>query len=307
MYDSVIIGCGPAGMTSAIYLARANKKVLILECESIGGQMGSAPLIENYPGYKSIVGSELAYKMFESVEELGVEVELERADRITKEEDNTFTIEAGTKTFKSRSVIVATGSKNRTLGLKSEEEFIGNGISFCVNCDGAFYKDKIVAVVGGANSAFGNALMLSDICKKVYLIHHNENLKAEPLLIDRVKERDNIELITSASIKEYYGSDTLEGIVLSTKDGDIKKEVSGVFLSIGTVPESFLVKDLLDVDERGFISSADGTTSIPGLFVAGDCRTKKIRQITVATSDGTNAAIGAIEYLNSLEQRLIQN
>jgi len=298
MYDIIIIGCGPAGMSAAVYGARANKNVLILECESIGGQMASAPRIDNYPGYTSIMGNELADKMYESVEKLGIDIEIEKALEVSVKDD-IITVKTDVKEYQTRSLIIATGSKYKTLGIPSEEKFIGNGISFCVQCDGSFYKGKTVAVIGGANSALGNALLLSDICKKVYLIHHSKEFKAEAMLQDKVLKKDNIEVIFESEIIEYLGDIDLTGVKLKTPEGEVVKEVDGVFLSIGTIPEGKFVKNILNVDDTGYIISNDCTTNIPGIFVAGDCRTKKTRQITVATGDGTNAALLAIDYLNS--------
>jgi len=294
MYDAIIIGCGPAGMTSAIYLARANKKVLILEKETIGGQMASSPLIENYPGYSSISGSELANNMFEQLSNLGVEIELEEVVEIKDGEIKKVITEDNT--YEAKSIIIATGCKYRLLGLDNEEDLIGKGIHFCVACDGAFYKDKTVAVIGGGNSAVINAITLSDLCKKVYLIQNLDYLTAEPILIDKIKGKQNVEIILSSVVTKINGEDELESININNSD-EIK--IDGMFISIGLIPQSDFVKDLLSINKYGYIESNDCVTALKGIFVAGDCRDKKVRQVTVATSDGTVAATSAIEYLNN--------
>jgi len=281
-------------MTSAIYLARANKKVLILEKETIGGQMASSPLIENYPGYSSISGSELANNMFEQLSNLGVEIELEEVVEIKDGEIKKVITEDNT--YEAKSIIIATGCKYRLLGLDNEEDLIGKGIHFCVACDGAFYKDKTVAVIGGGNSAVINAITLSDLCKKVYLIQNLDYLTAEPILIDKIKGKQNVEIILSSVVTKINGEDELESININNSD-EIK--IDGMFISIGLIPQSDFVKDLLSINKYGYIESNDCVTALKGIFVAGDCRDKKVRQVTVATSDGTVAATSAIEYLNN--------
>lgn len=294
MYDVIIIGAGPAGMTSAIYLARANKKVLVLEKETIGGQMASSPLIENYPGFDSISGSALANNMYEQLCNLDVEIELEEVKEI--KDGKIKQVMTEDNTYESKAVIIATGSKYRLLGLDNEIDLIGKGIHFCVACDGAFYKEKIVAVIGGGNSAIINAITLADICKKVYVIQNLDNLTCEEALANKLKEKENIEVITSSVVTKINGDDELQSIEINN-DKEIK--LDGMFISIGLVPQSEFVKDVLPVNKYGYIESNDCVTNIPGIFVAGDCRDKKIRQITVATSDGTISATSAIEYLNN--------
>lgn len=296
MYDIIIIGCGPAGMTAGIYAARANKKVLIIEKETIGGQISSSPLVENYPGYKEISGSELANNMFEQVTALGVNVELDEVKKI--EHGKIKKVITLDHVYEAKAVIIATGSRYKLLGLKNEENLIGNGIHFCVACDGAFFKDKTVAVIGGGNSAVINAITLSDICKKVYVIQIIDKLTAESTLAEKLKEKENVEIILNAKVTELIGEDNLQAIKVKALD-DVKEiRLDGMFISIGLTPQSDFVKELLPINKYGYIESNNCVTEKDGIFVAGDCRDKQIRQLTVATSDGTTAALNAIEYLN---------
>ena len=296
MYDIIIIGCGPAGMTAGIYAARANRKVLIIEKETIGGQISSSPLVENYPGYKEISGSELANNMFEQVTALGVNVELDEVKKI--EHDKIKKVITLDNVYEAKAVIIATGSRYKLLGLKNEENLIGNGIHFCVACDGAFFKDKTVAVIGGGNSAVINAITLSDICKKVYVIQIIDKLTAESTLAEKLKEKENVEIILNAKVTELIGEDNLQAIKVNALDNVKEIRLDGMFISIGLTPQSDFVKELLPINKYGYIESNNCVTEKDGIFVAGDCRDKQIRQLTVATSDGTTAALNAIEYLN---------
>ena len=298
IYDIIIVGAGPAGLTAAIYALRSNKKVLVLEKETIGGQMSSSPLIENYPGFLSISGSELANNLYSQVIELGGEVELEEVLSIEFGEIKTITTDMGK--YEARAIILATGAKYRKLGLEKEDEFIGKGISFCVACDGAFYRDKTVAVIGGGNSAVINAITLSDICEKVYVVQNLDKLSAEASLINKLNEKKNIEIIYNATVQEIIGGNNLNGIVISINNTEKRKlEIDGMFISIGLVPQNEFIKDTVTLDNYGYIKSdAECVTNIEGVFVAGDCRTKNVRQITTATADGSIAAINAVKYLN---------
>ena len=292
IYDAIIIGAGPAGLTAAIYLLRANKKVLVLERETIGGQISSSPLVENYPGYLSISGSELTGNIFDQVLNLGGEVEIEEVIKITENE-----VVTENNTYKTKTIIVATGCKPRVLEINNEENLIGNGIHFCVACDGAFYKNKKVAVIGGGNSAVINAISLSDYCTEVILVQNLDHLTAEQNLIDTLQKKDNVKIILNGEVISYIGEDVLEGFVLKNNEEIM---VDGLFLSIGQVPNSDFIKEFLDI-KNNYIDSADCLTKYPNIFVAGDVRTKEIRQLTTATSDGTTCAIRAINYLNKGE------
>lgn len=298
-YDIIIIGCGPAGMTSAIYALRSGKSVLILEKESIGGQIASSPLVENYPGYSSISGAELSNNLYEQVLNLGGEIELDEVIEIKvgKEKEVITT----SKSYTCDAIIIATGARHRLLGLPNEQELIGNGIHFCVSCDGAFYKDKTVCVIGGGNSAVTNALTLSDICKKVIVVQDLGELTAEKKLVNRLKEKENVEIHYNSKVKEIIGEDELEAIVIeNVLEQEIKTD--GMFISIGLVPQSNFIKNLIKVNNYNYIESDSScSTNIEGIFVAGDVRSKKIRQLTTAVNDGTIAAIEAIEYIDNLK------
>ena len=292
MYDVIIIGCGPAGLTAGIYASRANKKVLILEKETIGGQMASSPLIENYPGWSAVSGSELANNMYEQAINLDVEIELDEAIKI--EVSDHVKVIGNDNTYEGKSLIIATGSKYRTLNLPNEENLIGKGIHFCVSCDGAFYKDKTVAVIGGGNSAVINALALSEYVKKVYLIQNLDHLTAEDILASKITIKSNIEVILSSTVTKIIGEEELASIIIDENGKEREVVIDGMFISIGLIPQSDIVKDILPVNKYGYIETNDCKTDIPFVFVAGDCRDKLIKQITVATSDGTIAAMGLL-------------
>ena len=295
MYDVIIIGGGPAGLTSALYLLRADKNVLILEKENIGGQITSSSKVANYPGFGEISGMELISNLYNQVVNLGGEVVLEEALEI--DDDNTVITDCGK--YKAKAIILAVGSKNKVLGIEREDEFVGRGISFCVSCDGAFYQGKTVAVVGGGNSAISEALSLADICRKVYIIQKEDNLTCEEVLKEKLKVKDNIEILYNSEVVSYLGDNDIKGIVVKTIDGKIKLDVEGIFLAIGLVPSTSFIADLLMLDKNNYILSDDTLTDKTGIFVAGDCRSKKYRQLTTAVSDGTVAALNAINYLNN--------
>lgn len=297
MYDSIIIGAGPAGMTAAIYLARANKKVLIIEKETIGGQISSSPLVENYPGYEGISGSVLANNMYNQVDKLGVDIELDEVTDIIPGE--LHTVKTLDNEFKARTVIIATGVKYRLLGLENEIELIGNGIHFCVSCDGAFYKGKHVAVVGGGNTGIINALALADMCEKVYLIQDKDKLTGEKILQDKLKQKVNVEVITNSVVSKIIGDDKLEKIIIKNGKKENEIVVDGMFISIGLMPQSDFLKGIIDLDKFNYAVSFDTKTKINGIFVAGDIRTKPFRQITTAVNDGTTSALYALEYLDN--------
>ncbi len=294
MLDCLIIGSGPAGMTAAIYLARANLKCKILEKMGAGGKMTSTAAIENYPGFGLVDGYELASKMEAQVEELGIEIVYSEAKKIIKNE-NYFSVLAEEETINAKTLIIATGTTERKLNLESEEAFINKGISFCAICDGGFYKGKDVAVIGGGNSALEEALYLARLCNKVYLVHRREGFRAEDSLVDKVKATPNIELVLNSQVAEFSGVNKLEQIKLNT--GKVLK-VDGCFEYIGQDANSSLVKEFNVLNDEGFIIvNENQETKIKGLYAAGDVCDKKFRQITTATSDGTIAALSIASIL----------
>ena len=296
MYDAIVIGAGPAGLTAGIYLARGGAKTLMIEKESIGGQIASSPLVENYPGFKSVSGSELVDTFYEQVIDLGVDIEIGEVKSIENGEIKKVFVDDNV--YETKTVIIATGVKHRKLNLEKEDEFIGSGIHFCATCDGPFYKNKIVAVVGGANSAVINAIYLSSLCDKVYLIYRGKDLKCEKKLKEKVSKLKNVEILLNSNVIQYLGVDKLEKIVVKDLNCEKEIQVDGLFLSIGMDPETSIKLNLNKTD-NDYYDSVDTLTNLPGIFVAGDCRNKNVRQVTTAVSDGTVAAINALNYLQN--------
>lgn len=295
MYDIIIVGAGPAGLTAGLYALRANKKVLILEAKAYGGQILKANKIENYPGIESINGFDFATNMYNQVMKFNPDIKYELVKRITKDKE----VITGNNTYKGKSIILATGVENRRLNLPGEVNYIGKGLSYCATCDGNFYKNKMVAVVGGGNTALEDAIYLSDICKKVYLIHRRETFRAEDKYINDLKKYSNIELILNSEVISLNGNELIESIELKDIDGKIKKiEINGLFIAIGQQPKNELFADIIELDEKGYIKSVDGVhTNIDKIYVAGDARVKDLRQLTTAVSDGSIAATTAIKEM----------
>ena len=294
MYDCIIIGGGPAGITAGIYCQRANLKTIVFEKETVGGQIASSPLVENFPGFKSISGVELANNFYEQAESLGLPIEIEEVLEIIPGKINKVVTDMGE--YEAKTIILATGAKYRLLGLPNETNLIGKGISFCTSCDGAFYKGKDVAVIGGANSAVTNALYMSNLCNKVYLIYRGAKLKCEEVLKDKLEAKDNVEIIYNANVKKIIGEEELEKIIL---DNNRELTINGMFISIGMDAETKLVKEMLPLSEKSYVLSDDCTTTNNNIFVAGDCREKKVRQLTTAVSDGAVAATNVIKYIEN--------
>ena len=299
MIDIIVIGGGAAGMTAALYAKRSGKTVKIFEKESFGGQIASSPKVENFPSIKEISGLELSNNMFEQIMELGVEFECEDVLEI-KQENDCFTVITDYNTYLAKSVIIAAGVKHRTINIPHEEELIGKGVSYCAVCDGAFYKGKDVAVIGDANTALQYTLMLSDICNKVYLCMLFDKFFADQTLVDRLKEKENIIVTKEISLKEFLYKEELTGLKFeSTKTSkEVIFNVDACFIAIGQVPNNERYKNLVDLDDKGYILSTDTTTKTPGIYVAGDCRTKQVRQLTTAVGDGAIAAMNAVNYIN---------
>lgn len=295
MYDIIVIGAGAAGLTSAIYGGRAGKKVLVIESTTFGGQIINTPEIENYPGIKNISGFEYAKNLYDQAIMSGCEYV---TDSVVKIVDSN-TVQTKTNEYKGRCIIIATGLKKRTLGLYAESDFVGKGVSYCATCDGNFFRGKKVAVVGGGNTAIEDVLYLSDICEQVYLIHRRDEFRADEKTLDILKTKENVECILNTSVVSLNGENVLESVTLRNKENeDFELKVDGLFIAIGQIPDNLKFSNVVDIDEDGYIISSDCTTKTQNIFVAGDARTKDLRQLVTAASDGAIAANKAINYLN---------
>lgn len=294
MYDIIVIGAGVAGLTSAIYGLRAGKKVLVLEAVSYGGQIINSNSIDNYPGVTNTDGFTFATNIYNQAIELGMEYKTEKVIELTK---NKEVITTKSK-YKGKSIIIATGLKQRKLELPNEDKFIGKGVSYCALCDGNFYKNLDVLVVGGGNTALEDAIYLSNICNKVYLVHRRNEFRGEKHYIDIIKSKNNIELILDSNVVSINGDNKLESITLINNKTNKEQtlNISGLFIAIGHIPNSEEFKDIINLSD-GYIDSPNCTTNIDGIFVAGDIRNKDLRQLVTATSDGAIAATLAINYL----------
>lgn len=302
MYDIIIVGAGPAGLTAALYARRAEKHVLILEKDTFGGQITFSPKIENYPGYAEISGNALADMLIEQVLAQGAEIELGLVTKVVPEEDGTKTVvtEDGTA-YNARAVIIANGARHRMLGIPGEAALVGKGISFCAVCDGAFYKGKEVAVVGGGNTALQEAVLLSDGCRKVTVIQNLDHFTGEEKLQSILRKRENVELITGAVVSGFEMEEgELTAIRCTGSDGkEFRRKLDGLFIAIGLAPDNESFANVAELDAGGyFVSGEDCRTATAGVFIAGDCRVKRIRQITTAAADGSIAALAACAYLD---------
>lgn len=296
MYDIIIIGAGPSGMSAALYALRANKKVLLLEKECFGGQIINASSIENYPALSNVSGYDFATNLYNQIKSLGVILKYEEVLEVTDKKE----VITRKGTYKGKNIIIATGLKKRKLNLENEDKLLGSGISYCATCDGNFYKNKNVAVVGGGNTALEDALYLSNIASKVYLIHRRDNFRGEKKLISEVKEKNNIELILNSNITKIIGKDNLNSIEITDNRNNISKlEIEGLFIAIGNIPDNNRFKNIIDLDENGYIiANANLKTKTDNIYVAGDTRVKTLRQLVTATSDG---AIAATEIIKEME------
>lgn len=300
MYDIIIIGAGPAGMTAAIYGKRALKSVLILEAITYGGQIINTLDIENYPVEAHISGFDFATKLYNQVIDLGAEIKYEKVTEII-DKNEYKEVMTSKNTYQAKTIIIATGADNRKLGLENESDLIGKGISYCATCDGNFFKKKDVAVVGGGNTALEDALYLSSIANKVYLIHRRDQFRGDQSVVEKLKEQDNVEFVYNSNVTKLIADESLASIEVTNKDGSTKNiPVKGLFIAIGKVPENENFKNLINVDEAGYIIADESChTNIPGIFVAGDTRNKELRQLVTATADGAIAATEAVKYLNN--------
>ena len=301
MYDILIVGGGPGGLTAAIYALRAGKSVLVIEKNSFGGQIAFSPKVENIPGTMEISGAEFAEKLTEQAMNLGADVELENVIKAEKV-DGIFRLETEEgSTFEGKSLILALGVKHRTLGLPGEEELIGNGISFCAVCDGAFYTGQHAAMIGGGNSALQEALLLAEVCEKVTVVQNLADFTGEKKLAEALLAKGNVEVHFSTLVTGYRTENgKFTGLELKKDNGEtFCVSCDGAFLAVGLEPRNGPFAELADLNAWGYFDSAeDCTTKTPGLFVAGDCRSKRIRQVITASADGAVAAMAACNYLD---------
>lgn len=299
MADIIIVGAGPAGLSAAIYARRAGMDTVLYEGEMYGGQIVNTPEVENYPAIAKISGFDFAQDLYNQAMNLGAVLEFDRVASIAKTDSGfEVTLDSGSKNT-AKAVILAVGASNRHLGIAREDELLGKGISYCATCDGAFYKEKTVAVNGGGNTAVEDAIYLAGIVSKVYLIHRRNEFRADDVLVEAAKKLPNIEIVTPYSIESLLGEPKLSGVELTNKEDGSKKiiDVDGLFVAIGQEPKTADFKDLVTL-AGGYVDAGENCkTNVEGIFVAGDCRTKKVRQLTTACSDGAVAALAAIDYI----------
>ena len=300
MYDIIIAGGGPAGLTAATYARRAGKSVLVIEKNAFGGQITWSPKVENFPSVVSISGTELGDRLLEQAMEQGADVELEEVIGVSVDGDiKTLRCESGAE-FQGRALIIATGAKPRTLGLPREKELVGSGVCFCAVCDGAFYKDCDVAVNGGGNSALQDAVLLSEKCSKVYLIHRRDSFRGEAALVEVLRKKSNVEFVLEASVTALEGENELTAITVNQKGAERRIPVQGLFVAIGHAPDNGIFSELVELDRAGYAASGESCmTKSPGVFVAGDCRAKSVHQLTTAVADGSVAALAACAWLEN--------
>ena len=298
MYDIAIIGGGPAGLTAAIYARRAGKSVIILEKSALGGQITWSPRVENFPSVESVSGTELGDMMASHALALGAEAEIEE---VTAVEDmgeyKLIKCDFGAE-YRARAVIIASGAKPRALGVDREEELVGAGVGYCAVCDGAFFKGQRVAVNGGGNSALQDAVLLSEICRKVYLIHRRSSFRGEEKLVETLRGKENVKFVLNATVTVLHGEDELTGITVEQNGEARDIELEGLFVAIGHESDNAPFASLIDLDEKGYAAAGESClTKTPGVFVAGDCRAKSVRQVTTAAADGSVAALAACKWL----------
>ncbi len=301
LYDILIVGGGPAGLTAAIYAARAGKTVALLERESIGGQIVYSPQVENYPGLPHVSGADLANRLYEQVGALGVEIISEEAVRAERQSDGTYLLTTDYGTHSARAMILATGVQHRRLGLPVEEDLVGAGVSYCAVCDGAFYNGQDVAIVGGGDTALQDALFLANTCRSVTVIVRRDRFRGEAALARKLAERENVKVLFSHRPVGYaLENGVLRGLIVENGEGQYALPAAGVFLAVGQEPCSAAFADLTETDAAGYFTVGEGcATNVPGLFVAGDCRAKEVRQLTTAVGDGAVAALAACAYLDA--------
>lgn len=304
MYDLIIIGSGPAGLSAAVYGKRAGLNLIVIEKNPMsGGQVLNTYEVDNYLGLPGINGFDMGMKFREHTERLNVEF-VEAA--VTSVEDGKVkVVHTSVGDYQARTVIFATGAEHAHLGVSGEEELSGKGVSYCATCDGAFYKGKTVAVVGGGDVALEDAIYLTRFCEKVYLIHRRDEFRGAHILQDQLKELPNVEILYSTVVQKINGENAVESLTIQdVKSGQIRElEINGIFIAVGIRPNTDFYKELVACDEQGYVlAGEDGTSNVPGIFVAGDVRKKGLRQIITAVADGANAAVSAGTYLNQLRK-----
>lgn len=304
IYDVIIIGSGPAGLAAAIYAQRAKLSALVIEKEFMsGGQVLNTYEVDNYPGLPGIGGFDMGMKFREHAEKLGAEfINKEVSQIVPEDEGKVKAVYTEDEVYHARTVVLAMGARHRMLDIPGEQELTGMGVSYCATCDGAFFKGKTVAVVGGGDVAVEDAIFMARIAKKVYLIHRRDEMRAAAVLQERLRQYENVEFIWNTEVTAIEGSDHLENLKLYNKKEQVESmlAVDGVFIAVGTIPNTGIVTKLLQLDKNGYIiAGEDGVTDIPGIFAAGDLRTKQLRQIVTAVSDGANAITSVQNYLNT--------
>ena len=299
MYDIIIIGAGTAGLSAAVYGVRAGKQVLLLEEKVYGGQIISAAEVENYPGIRRISGYEFAENLYQQAKDLGAELKYERAVKI-QEEEGKKVVFTNRSRYEGRAVILATGARNRRLGLEREEEFTGAGVSYCATCDGAFYRGKDTAVAGGGNTALEDALFLSGYCRNVYLIHRRKEFRGEEKLVRALREKENVSMVLEGQVIRLNGKEHLESVTVKNRRTEAIEELSvaGLFIAVGQEPDNQAFARMVSLDAYGYVKAGeDCRTDRAGIFTAGDCRTKEVRQLATAAADGAVAALAACAYI----------
>ncbi len=296
MKDITIIGAGPAGLTAAIYALRSGKSVLLLEAKTYGGQIVNTPEIDNYPAMPHVSGFEFAQKLYEQAASFGAEIIYEAASSIEDRGGIKVVTTTKNNSYESKAVIIATGAKNRPMGIDREEELIGHGVSYCATCDGMFFRRKDVAVFGGGNTAVEDALFLSQYCNKVYVIHRRDQFRADAADVEKLRARENVEFVLDSIVTKLLGDEKLVAVEVTNKKDGSKREinVAGLFVAIGQMPDNGAFANAVELDEKGYVSAGENCrTKTDGIYVAGDCRTKDVRQLTTAAADGAVAALAA--------------
>ncbi len=302
MTDIIVVGAGPAGLTAAVYACRAGKSVLVIEKGGFGGQITFSPKVENYPSQQEISGMELAEMLTDHAIAMGAELTVGTVEKIEKTE-NGFSVVCDDDTYEAKAVIIATGARHRLLGLDREEDLVGNGISFCAVCDGSFFAGQDVAMVGGGNSALQEAILLSEVCKSVTVIQNLADFTGERKLADILMKRDNVKVHFNTLVTGLLGADELTGITVRNTETEEESTltVNGLFIAVGLVPETEPFADVLPLNQWGYADiGEDCKSTTEGIFVAGDCRSKTVRQLTTACADGSVAALAACHYIDEL-------